>query len=831
MESALVVSAPMTVPPSETQSVVSSAPAEVKPTARPSEHAVEPSPAAGYGSMVLVPTGSSRWVDPTALNSAPAGRPSLDVDLRQSFAFIETQASSLEGTARSVDPPFLDLAAPKPPIDEVAEAQAPAEPPSSAPPRAAPPEPGPDSGGQPTATPYPVFPQGEARKSKRTPTLSAFAKDVQLLSNVIPPMQPPKPALGEDNAANPGGQQPWESSRTAFQAPTEWLSRPLSPSADASPTGPAAKPESKSAEPSTEGDDQKARTAERNLQFWRRLAKTQAASKPLDEQQPEAEKPSELLRAIRQFVRGAPETPEQRAYASLLGEGVHGPMRLRIADRATLWLPFGYVFLDAEKARDLLDGEEGVLDENNFGVILPSTRSPTWIAYVDVVDQGHIKDDDAKMLAPATLLAGLAAASSAQNIERGRNGMAPLTVGDWITAPKYLPSKHMLNSCVSVIDGAGLDPQSRLANCASLALGRRGAIKILLVGAMPNLVSFEKEAAALAEKIAYDSSAGYEGYVPGEDEDSGYGLVSLASGVVGLKTIATPVAAAGAGKAQDLLLYKIVSYWEAILTALIAAALGAYWFFRGRPREQEDSEASRQAVHMPFWKAALWAARRGLRRLIEKRAQPTRAVEARVEPIEKPMRSQFTPARSKPGRAAWKEKLVSILSFLRSRASGPSERDAACAAETSAARESSEDADVGQGKLPARARTRPISASPRAPAKPDAAPGSAPGPADAAPQTSAMDSVAAKADDLNRLASLMRRKDKLSAPSEDASARSPRPNVLAARSAEPSVKVEEDKSGATKKGALDLFDLVEPGDAQAVSMAAAAHEALQRAQG
>ena len=533
----------------------------------------------------------------------------------------------------------------------------------------------------------------------------------------------------------------------------------------------------------------------------------QAGGKP-----EEAAGQSKLLRAFMLLVGGAPETPAERAYAALLQEGVRGPMRLRIGDRATLWLPFGYVFLDAEKARDLLDGEEGALDEGNFGVILPSTRAPTWMAYVDLIEQGHIKEDDAKALAPATLLAALATATTAQNVERARNGLAPLTVRDWIAVPKYLPSKHSLISCLSVVDGAAFDLQARLVNCASLSLGRRGAIKILVAGALPNLVSFEREAAALGEKISYDPAAAYERYLPGVDDDAGYGLVSLAGGMVGLKSIAPPVAAAGAGKAQDLLLYRILGYWEALLTALIAAALGTHWFLRNRPQGAQEADASRPVVQMPFWKAALWAARGGLRRLFDRVPAQARLVAARAKPIEKTGPSPT--AKPKARFSAWREKLVAKLLALKSRLSRKSERDAGLQAEI----------DVEAKAAPMERGSSILTSGREAQRGAASRPPSAP--ADGAPQASASAAagVAANAGDLNRLASLMRKKDKVLALSSGASGGEGSP--LESTAEAEAAPVEE-----AKRGAFDLFDLVEPGDAEAVSMAVSKREALQKAQG
>ncbi len=347
-----------------------------------------------------------------------------------------------------------------------------------------------------------------------------------------------------------------------------------------------------------------------------------------------------------------------------------------------------------------------------------------------------------------------------------------------------------------------------MVNCTSFLLGRRGAIKILVAGALPNLASFERGAAGLVEKIAYDPAAGYESYVPGEEEDAGYGLVSLASGLVGLKSIAAPVAAAGAGRAQDLLLYKILGYWEALLTALIAAALGTYWLLRNRPQGAQEADASRVAVQMPLWKGALWAARGGLHRLFDK--APARAPLVEARPESKTTRPSLT-ARQKARFPAWREKLVAKLSVLKSRLSRKSEKDGL------------------KGEIGAETKTAPVEransilTSARE-AKRNAASRRPSAPADGASQASACaaESIVANAGDLNRLASLMRKKDKLLAPSSDASR-------VAASSRNSSVKVEEGLE-EVKRGGLDPFDLVEPGDAEAVSLAASKREALQKAQ-
>jgi hypothetical protein len=88
--------------------------------------------------------------------------------------------------------------------------------------------------------------------------------------------------------------------------------------------------------------------------------------------------------------------------------------------------------------------------------------------------------------------------------------------------------------------------------------------------------------------------------------------------------------------------------------------------------------------------------------------------------------------------------------------------------------------------------------------------------------------VTKSAENLNRLASLMRKKTEDSIPSADVS-RLPRSrSVPAPRLPASDANVKEEKSA---EGMSPSFDLVEPGDAEAVSMAVTAHEAAQQAHG
>ena len=139
-------------------------------------------------------------------------------------------------------------------------------------------------------------------------------------------------------------------------------------------------------------------------------------------------------------------TNETLSYAALLAQGVRGPVEVRLADRATMWLPANRVYLDGEQARKLLGAGKN-WDNATQGVVLPATSRPDWMAYVSLVDDGYISDQDAKAMDPEAVLGTYKAKVAAENPARARQGLSPLEVTGWMEAPRY-DAKHRLSSCL-----------------------------------------------------------------------------------------------------------------------------------------------------------------------------------------------------------------------------------------------------------------------------------------------------------------------------------------------------------------------------------------------
>ena len=114
--------------------------------------------------------------------------------------------------------------------------------------------------------------------------------------------------------------------------------------------------------------------------------------------------------------------------AAIIQSGVKGPADVRLADRAVYSLPVERVFLPKDKARELVEGAGHQWDDSTVGVVLGEATGSEWLAFVDLLDDGYIKDNEASNLDATKLLDAYKAGVAADNEARVRAGAKPLVV-------------------------------------------------------------------------------------------------------------------------------------------------------------------------------------------------------------------------------------------------------------------------------------------------------------------------------------------------------------------------------------------------------------------
>ncbi len=302
-------------------------------------------------------------------------------------------------------------------------------------------------------------------------------------------------------------------------------------------------------------------------------------------------------------VEAPPLNPVARV-AALLAQGVKGPAEVRIADRATMWLPAGRGYLPAEPARELAKEAGMEWKPTTQGLIAPEGDSLRWLAPVDLLDDGYIKSDPAALDAER-LLAAFQAGLPEVNAQRASAGQPPVALAGWLSAPA-LDEKNRLSACVSVARQMGAGAPDRFFNCEAWALGRQGAIKISLAEGGEQADKLKDEALALAQTIVYDHDKTYQDANPETDKVAPYTAADLLTSDVSAKTtpIRSPVETGDAGAALGLMALA-AKLWKAMVIALAAIACAfAIWRRRGKPAPV-GREAPRVAPSAPAIQTAL----------------------------------------------------------------------------------------------------------------------------------------------------------------------------------------------------------------------------------
>jgi uncharacterized membrane-anchored protein len=331
----------------------------------------------------------------------------------------------------------------------------------------------------------------------------------------------------------------------------------------------------------------------------------QAAAEPGAEEQPQD-----------QAAAGAPVDPAaaqaetEARIAALLAEGLVGPVEIRIADRATMWLPAGRVFLPIDTARRLaqeagLEWRPGIQ-----GMVAPAGGALEWLAPVELLDDGYIKAGEADLLQPEKLLTAFQASLPEVNAQRARAGQPPVVLDGWLTAPT-LDEKHRLAACVNVSTRNDPNGFDKFFNCEAWALGRQGAVKIGLASGGDGAARLKGEAAALADTIVFDRGKTYEEFDAASDKAAPYMIADLLTRDVAAKTApaAPPVEEAQGGGWISSLFYPAL---------FGVAALCLYVFLKRRREATKEDEAAPAPER------------------IKTAPEPSRAREASVVAMEKP---------------------------------------------------------------------------------------------------------------------------------------------------------------------------------------------------
>jgi uncharacterized membrane-anchored protein len=197
-----------------------------------------------------------------------------------------------------------------------------------------------------------------------------------------------------------------------------------------------------------------------------------------------------------------------------------GPATGKIAGRASISVPQGYVFLSAADTNKFL-----ALMDN-----LPRTDSYTlapdrleWFAVFDFAGTGYVRDDEA--LDADAIFQALKEGNTRANEERKNRGLPGLYLESWFVAPHYDLQTKRLEWATKLRSAAG----EYSVNYNIRLLGRAGVMNAVLVSDPTALENDIRAFKTALTGFSFDSGERYSEYRAG-DKIAEYGLTGLIVG-------------------------------------------------------------------------------------------------------------------------------------------------------------------------------------------------------------------------------------------------------------------------------------------------------------
>ncbi|MDP1984154.1 MAG: DUF2167 domain-containing protein [Sulfuritalea sp.] len=204
-----------------------------------------------------------------------------------------------------------------------------------------------------------------------------------------------------------------------------------------------------------------------------------------------------------------------------------GPTEGRIAAKATIKVPQGYLFLDEQNTRRFLELAGNPPKDGHF---LFAPDSLKWFSVFSFNASGYVKDDE--KIDPDELLKSLKESDGPSNEERKRLGLQALYTDGWEVPPHYDTQSKRLEWGMRLKQQSG----QMVVNYTSRLLGRSGVMSAILVSDLGSLPQDTQDFKTALQQFSYVSGEQYAEFKQG-DKIAEYGLAALVLG--GAAAVAT----------------------------------------------------------------------------------------------------------------------------------------------------------------------------------------------------------------------------------------------------------------------------------------------------
>ena len=205
---------------------------------------------------------------------------------------------------------------------------------------------------------------------------------------------------------------------------------------------------------------------------------------------------------------------------------------------ATLNVPEGYKFLDAEQSNYVLTTLWGNPPSEVMGLLFPEEITPlsddfSYAVEISYSEGGYIDDEDAADIEYDELLEEMQDDALAANQARTSQGYPAIEIVGWAAPPFYDAESKKLHWAKELkFEG---DIENTL-NYNIRVLGRKGYLNLNAIGTMAVLPEFQNDVDQILGSVAFSEGHRYSDFNPDVDKMAAYGIGGLIAGKVLAKT-------------------------------------------------------------------------------------------------------------------------------------------------------------------------------------------------------------------------------------------------------------------------------------------------------
>jgi uncharacterized membrane-anchored protein len=255
-----------------------------------------------------------------------------------------------------------------------------------------------------------------------------------------------------------------------------------------------------------------------------------------------------------------------------------GPMVGSLGDRAIITVPEGYMFLDQNATRRLLEQNQNIPDGDELGAILRLQGDDYWFAIFEYSDEGHVDDTDRDSIDADALMKNMIEGNKHANEARRERGWTAVDLDGWHHKPYYDTGTNNLTWATRLSSEGG--PPN--INHSVRLLGRTGVMSVQLVA---NFETIETSTTEFNEALAgftFNNGQKYAEFRQG-DKLAGYGLAALIGGGVAATAVKTGF---------------LKKFWKLLVFGFVAA-LGALKKLLGMLTGRGGAESSNDSSGVP----------------------------------------------------------------------------------------------------------------------------------------------------------------------------------------------------------------------------------------